>query len=273
MTVARHWRLVFSESNGSGQIQIAELAFLDADRVDLSVGGTASATSSVSSTYDADKAFDKNTATYWDSSTGVPQTLAYDHGAPVDVRYVSVVFGPTGSDLPGPNIPIRVEHSSDGSTWVFDSALALNDGSKAINTAAEYRVVPLADVVAFDLEQGNIPFANSPIPLDLSVDVLSDAAAPYNDFEFGGNGRVVGTVKRDSTPTDIPLQRRVRLHQERGGLLVRETWSDPVTGAYEFTWIDEFETYTVLTYDHEHDYRAVVADNLTLANGGVELMP
>ena len=37
--------------------------------------------------------------------------------------------------------------------------------------------------------------------------------------------------------------------------------------------VDTRYAYTVIAYDYENNYRAVLADNLTLANGGVELMP
>jgi hypothetical protein len=92
-------------------------------------------------------------------------------------------------------------------------------------------------------------------------------------MEYSGRGCIASTVKRKNTPVNTPLRRRVRLIHERSGLPIRETWSDNITGDYRFDWIDEAGTYSVVSYDHLHDYRAVVADNLTLANGGVELLP
>ena len=86
-----------------------------------------------------------------------------------------------------------------------------------------------------------------------------------------GIGRVRGTVKETGTP-NAPLKRRVRLVRDRDGLQVRELWSDPVTGEYDFRYVDELQAWTVVSYDHLNNYRAVVADNLTLANGGVELI-
>ncbi|CAN5857436.1 hypothetical protein BH11PSE13_BH11PSE13_12100 [soil metagenome] len=77
-----------------------------------------------------------------------------------------------------------------------------------------------------------------------------------------GIGRINGVIEEDGTP-DFPVWRRTRLMRDRDGLLVRETWSDPLTGVYDFTYIDETEKYTVLSYDHNHNFRAVVADNLT----------
>ena len=78
-----------------------------------------------------------------------------------------------------------------------------------------------------------------------------------------GIGRVRGTVKRKDSPANAPLKRRVRLVRERDGLVVREAWSDAATGEYDFKYIDELQTWTVIAYDHEHNFRAVIADNLT----------
>lgn len=78
-------------------------------------------------------------------------------------------------------------------------------------------------------------------------------------FEFSGVYKLVGTVK--VTPA-TPVARKVRLYREQDGKLVDETWSDPITGAYEFTDIPELERYTVISYDHTETYKAVVADRL-----------
>lgn len=83
-----------------------------------------------------------------------------------------------------------------------------------------------------------------------------------------GIGRVRGTVKRKDQPANVPLKRRVRLVRERDGLVLREAWSDAVTGEYDFQYIDELQTWTVIAYDHEHNFRSVIADNLT-----PEMMP
>jgi hypothetical protein len=85
----------------------------------------------------------------------------------------------------------------------------------------------------------------------------------YRDMQYGGRGKVTGTVKEKALPANTPLNLRVRLISERDNALVREIWSDPVTGVYEFVDIDPTLTYTVLSYDHLRNYRAVVADNLT----------
>ncbi len=83
------------------------------------------------------------------------------------------------------------------------------------------------------------------------------------DTAHGGSGTVYGTVDRKGTPANVPLRRRVRLHSDASGALVRETWSDAATGAFAFTGIDPAQRYTTLAYDHEHNFRAEAADNLT----------
>ena len=94
--------------------------------------------------------------------------------------------------------------------------------------------------------------------------VEPELLAKTGDFWIcGGQGSIPGTVKRDADPTDLPLRRRVRLIREIDGRVIRETWSDAATGEYLFTGVSEHETYTVISYDHEHNYRAVVADNIT----------
>lgn len=84
-----------------------------------------------------------------------------------------------------------------------------------------------------------------------------------------GIGRVKGTVALaiKNSPGQ-PVHRKVRLIRERDGLVIREAWSNAATGEYDFQYVDEAQTYTVVSYDHLHNYRAVIADNLV-----PELMP
>lgn len=86
-----------------------------------------------------------------------------------------------------------------------------------------------------------------------------------------GIGRVKGTTKDKGSP-NVPVSERVRLYRMRDGERIREVWSTPGTGAYSFDYVDEVETYFVISFDHDLAFRAVVADGLTLANGGVELI-
>lgn len=93
------------------------------------------------------------------------------------------------------------------------------------------------------------------------------------NFSRTSRGRIVGTVKRKADPANIPLRRRVRLYRDRDGLLIQETWSDAVTGAYEFRWFEEWDSYSVVADDYTGNLRSVVASRLTVENGGVTLLP
>ena len=81
---------------------------------------------------------------------------------------------------------------------------------------------------------------------------------------YHGSHRIAGTVKHreKGVLADAPLRRRVLLIDERTQVVVRETWSDADTGAYSFEHIAVLPHYLVIAFDHEHQHRAVVADNL-----------
>lgn len=164
---------------------------------------------------------------------------------------------------------INLAHStavSNNQRWTKHAILL--QGPLAIARDYSY---PLLD--AFDPLK--VTMAAPPATFGLGIPIHPSRSAKNFFLDDGSQaiGRVRGTVKEKSTPSNIPLRRRVRLIREVDGMVVREMWSDSATGEYDFQYVDETLTYTVLSYDHAHNYRAVVADNLTLANGQVELMP
>ena len=79
---------------------------------------------------------------------------------------------------------------------------------------------------------------------------------------FCGGGKITGTVKQKAGSTNTPVWRRVVLVDEKTLTVVRETWSDPVTGAYSFTQVALGRPFTVFSYDHTGGFRAVVADSV-----------
>ena len=70
-------------------------------------------------------------------------------------------------------------------------------------------------------------------------------------------------MKEKGPQVDLPVSRRVLLIDERANFVVRETWSDPATGAYAFLHINPEIQYLVISYDYQQNFRAAVADNLT----------
>lgn len=93
------------------------------------------------------------------------------------------------------------------------------------------------------------------------VQVVS--AVLTGDAIYGGIGSIPGTVVQDALPSDLPLRRRVRLHRDVNGEMIRETWSDAITGAYLFQDLDPAYKYTVVAYDHTHTYRPEAISNIT----------
>lgn len=104
-----------------------------------------------------------------------------------------------------------------------------------------------------------VPQLNAPVHLTVESGSIKDSTSGVMGT---GKGRVAGTVKEKGTP-DAPVYRKVRLIRERDGLLMRELWSHPVTGAYSFDYVDELQLFTVLSYDHTGAFRAVVASGIT----------
>ena len=56
------------------------------------------------------------------------------------------------------------------------------------------------------------------------------------------------------------VKSRVRLFRQRDGLLARETWSDPVTGAFAFDGLDDSQQFVAMAEDGSGVYAPVAAD-------------
>lgn len=106
--------------------------------------------------------------------------------------------------------------------------------------------------------------APSMIGEDVAGFTQAFSAAPPSQLDIydAGRGRITGTVKERAYPADIPVKRRVALLSMPGSRAIRETWSDSVTGEYEFAEIAMDRTYAVVSYDHTGTYMGEVADNV-----------
>jgi hypothetical protein len=71
-----------------------------------------------------------------------------------------------------------------------------------------------------------------------------------------GAGSVVGTVN----VLGSPAKRRVALLDRRSMKVLAVTWSDPITGAYEFKGFDPRFDYLVICDDYTKTYNAAAAD-------------
>jgi len=110
-----------------------------------------------------------------------------------------------------------------------------------------------ADVGRLVLTPPGLP--SSPVPIN-----RGQVLGQRNIYQ-GGMGRVAGTVKVTGTP-NAPVHRKVNLIDEATSMCVQSQWSDAITGAYTFDNVDLNAKFTVVSYDHLHNYRAVIADNI-----------
>lgn len=256
MPTFTYWRMQTVPNTASSiYVQLSEVTYLDAAGTDLSVGGIATSSSQFDATYSAAQAFDKSFATKdWASfGTDTQPWLQYQHTAPVNVARVAVRFSATSNYLPS---AFWFQASNSGAApW---SNFYPAGGGKGAGATYVYDLVP--DLVGLPVG----PIA----PNAFTPDYVSLANPRVLDLKFsgdrihGGPGRIYGSVFRKGTPADFPAVARVRLHRDVDGLCIRETWSN-AAGAYEFPDLSLDYKYTAIARDHTHDYRAVIADNLT----------
>lgn len=88
------------------------------------------------------------------------------------------------------------------------------------------------------------------------------------DYHDGGPySTPLGTTKNVGTPSNTPVSRRVRLHDQASGRVVREMWSDPTTGAYQFNGL-RAGTYYVAAFDHTGEYNGEIVTDVVLPTPG-----
>lgn len=196
---------------------------------DAATGGTALSSTPGAGT--AANGFDNNTGTSFASIAADPAWIGYDFGAPIAIAEVAVSLGATSGTRP---YSFNVEYSDDGTRWCPVVCHDIN--GQAVSTT----------VVA-------------PVPAEIGAWVGSPVIL-YDDID-GGVLSLDGTCEVDGTPTDTPVQRKVRLFELSSGRLVRETWSAPVTGAWSFTRLKQ-NTYFIVSHDHSAVNEAVVVDRV-----------
>lgn len=127
---------------------------------------------------------------------------------------------------------------------------ALSDaGSGAVFLPPPLRTADIAAQIA----------ASAPVPAFSTR--KAPALAMARDTEFGGAGTIYGTTKIKGA-TNVPAHARIVLLHQRSKALVRETWSDPVTGAFAFTGIDINQQFLTLAEDAAGNFRPVAASRL-----------
>ena len=256
----KFWRL-YVYSTGSTYFDVTEVSFLDATGTDVSVGGVASANSEYDGNYSAGKAFDKSfTTDYCNASGRFPAILQYAHPSPVDVASVRFRWAGDAGWLPRSAESMVLASSSDGVTWLDFYDLVLTSGGFASNTVAVASVAHKGAVQSVSAGE-TLPVFMAPSSGALAS-VLMGSASAVRDVEHGGPGAIYGTTKTKGTPNTSTKARVVLLHQ-RSKLPVREAWSEPSTGYFEFRGIDTAQKFIVLAEDADGNFRPVAANRLT----------
>lgn len=270
MAAHRYWRAVGLEAYAEGDIGVSEFHLLAAgSRSDASATLTASIAPDVSGTLANVQDDNLSTAARWSAQAAKALVLQWDFGgSPSDVDDIRLA-GDIQSIFP---IIVRLDWSDDATAWTTQVTYAgiawPGVGTKTSSPAsviARNTVLgrvgaysPICIVSGVPIVYGNL-VAVQPVLLSVADGAVKDYTTGVRGL---GVGRVQGTVKETGTP-NAPVRRKVRLIRESDGLVLRELWSHPVTGAYDFRYVDETQIFTVISYDYLHNYRAVVADNIT----------
>ena len=159
-----------------------------------------------------------------------------------------------------------------GATWAalslggrYWQGVATHDGVTVYaveSGGAIYKNISLPSIYNIDLRA-----LTTSTPVTAGASPLEDATLAVEpvyttiDLDVGGCGRIYGTVKRKADPQNIPLVRRVRLHDSRTGALLRQTWSQE-DGSYEFRDLNPDLEFDVIAWDHEGQFRSTIANNL-----------
>ncbi len=99
----------------------------------------------------------------------------------------------------------------------------------------------------------------------MSGQVLSLSLLLSKDLYDGGGLRIIEPVTRlNAVP---PQSRCVRLHDQPSGRIVREQWSDPVTGNVDFQYL-RAGPWVLYALDHTYEHEAVaISDRLATVDG------
>lgn len=264
MPAATHWRVRVQTSVGGTWLVFTEVAFLDAQGNDLSVGGTAIASSQYSAALAASKAFDKvlNSGSRWcNVDNQFPAWIGYAHPAAVDVAFVRIwcdsLTNIGTAQCPPSTAAVSLEYSVDsGATWIGAGVSVCHEGAWV-----ESGVVLLsaaASIAAPRLSAARVAASAAGWGHKFPGGLRVDSA---RDMEFGGAGRLYGTTKTELSPgVQVPAKGRVSILRERDKLLARQVWSDAATGAWEVDGLDTQQAFMVVAQDPAGGYMPAAAD-------------
>lgn len=115
---AQRWRVNITDNNGGASITLAEMMFFDNSLNAIpTTGGTPSASSNYSGSFDAAKAFDKDYASRWSTASTATGWLEYQFAAPVLPNIIGLMAGNNASADDQAPMDFSLQYH-DGSDWV-----------------------------------------------------------------------------------------------------------------------------------------------------------
>lgn len=135
-----------------------------------------------------------------------------------------------------------------------ESFLTLNDfySDNVVLLLSGTEFIPNTSII----QQRNLNLSASPITNSLNGSVIEQR--PQMSLLHGGKGVVSGTTVK--VPSDIPVARKVRLFEEKSGLLIQEVWSD-ATGNYSFSNLSD-NYYFITAHDHTLEFNGVIQSHV-----------
>ena len=264
----RYWRVAMPQSSGSQKVTIAEL------QMHTTIGGAQACTggtiisSGNSGGFIEANAFDSNNTTEWCSLIGstVPlQWLGYDFTTSTGIVEVTVRGSVTATNLSAFGI---VQWSNDGIYW--SSVLPLLPAQLVSTTAivSGFTDGGLARVIQNQNMTGKLipntrlittPTIRFPVSIQFTSSPIRIIRTPNMTYEAFNSGiyRIAGTV----TINSVLGRRKIRLLNKITGAIIKEVWSDPVTGVFTFNNL-KLQSYIVLSEDSDNTRNAIVYDNI-----------
>lgn len=227
MATHRYWRIYITANQGATvYTRVYEFVPYFENNVVSTASATATASSFLNTSVVPDKAIDGITSNYWRTSGGgTPCWWQLDFGAGTEVD-IDGFFLYQGFSTEDPKDYI-LQFSDNASDW--------------------------ADVITVTGQ----PLTNLAVS---NVVITGSAVAEYPSVDYidGGAYSISGII----TERGVPGKYRVQLFDQLTSKLIRQTWSDPTTGAYSFDYLNDTVRYLV-AFDHTSPIRvAAVQDNV-----------
>lgn len=240
MTAHRTWGVFFRSI--PNYMQLTEVAFLTAASVDLSVGGSAGASTDYGAGFQASNAFDKSTSTDW-CSASYDQSCRIWYVHPAAVEPVKVRIRCSASSyIPDTAIKLGVRSSDDfGATWGDEFTLTIASGAFSSGATVVLNIAPAR------------PLELVPMPQLLEQNFLQPLSA--------STGTVSDRVMFKATPTapESPFANgRIWLLRLADGYKAWEGWSDS-GGYYTAIGLELGVEYIAVGIDPYRNHKATVA--------------